>query len=52
MNRLTGYVVPGCVEDGPWMLWETSSVVVAAVVIVASHFVRRILEQAVTLLFS
>ena len=22
---LTGYVVPGCVEDGAWMLWEDSS---------------------------
>ena len=26
---LTGYVVPGCVEDGTWMLWENSSAVVA-----------------------
>ena len=24
---LTGYVVPGCVEDGAWMIWENSSVV-------------------------
>ena len=28
---LTGYDVPGCVEDGAWMLWENSSVVAAAV---------------------
>ena len=28
---LTGYVVPGCVEDGAWMLWGNSSVVVAVV---------------------
>ena len=26
---LTGYVVPWCVEDGTWMLWENSSAVVA-----------------------
>ena len=29
---LTGYVGPGCVEDGAWMLWEKTSVVVAFVV--------------------
>ena len=29
---LTGYVVPGCVEDGTWMLWGNSSVVDVAVV--------------------
>ena len=28
--RLTGYVVPGCVEDGIGMLWENSSVVAVA----------------------
>ena len=22
-----GYVVPGCMEDGAWMIWENSSVV-------------------------
>ena len=26
---LTGYVVPGCVEDGGWMLWGNSSVAAA-----------------------
>ena len=31
----TGYDIPGCVEDGAWMLWENSSVAVAAVAIVA-----------------
>ena len=30
---LTGYVVPGSVEDGAWMLWENSSVVAAAVLV-------------------
>ena len=30
---LKGYVVPGCVEDGTWMLWENSSVVVVGVVV-------------------
>ena len=29
---LTGYVVPGCVEDGTWMLWENSSAAVAVAV--------------------
>ena len=32
---LTGYDIPGCVEDGNWMLWENSSVAVAVVVVVA-----------------
>ena len=26
---LTGYDIPGCVEDGAWMLWENSSAAVA-----------------------
>ena len=29
---LTGYDIPGCVEDGAWMLWENSSAAVAAAV--------------------
>ena len=29
---LTGYVAPGCAEDGAWMLWENSSAAVAVVV--------------------
>ena len=32
---LTGYDIPGCVEDGAWMLWENSSVAAVAVVVVA-----------------
>ena len=32
---LTGYDIPGCVEDGAWMLWENSSVAVVAVAVVA-----------------
>ena len=28
---LTGYVVPGCVEDGAWMAWGNSSAVAVAV---------------------
>ena len=35
---LTGYVVPGCVEDGTWMLWENSFVVVAAVAAVLARY--------------
>ena len=34
---LTGYDIPGCVEDGAWMLWENSSV--AAVAVVVAHLV-------------
>ena len=33
---LTGYVVPGCVEDWAWMLWGNSSVAVVAVVLARS----------------
>ena len=33
---LTGYDIPGCVEDGAWMLWENSSVVVAVVAVVVA----------------
>ena len=29
----TGYVVPGCVEDGAWLLWEHSSVAAAIVAV-------------------
>ena len=32
---LTGYDIPGCVEDGAWMLWGNSSVDVAVVAVVA-----------------
>ena len=30
---LTGYDIPGCVEDGAWMLWGNSSVAVAVAVV-------------------
>ena len=30
---LTGNDIPGCVEDGAWMLWENSSVVAVAVAV-------------------
>ena len=33
---LTGYDIPGCMEDGAWMLWENFSVVAAAAVAVAA----------------
>ena len=39
---LTGYVVPGCVEDGTWMLWENSSVVAVAV---ARSFLDKFSKQ-------
>ena len=26
---LTRYVIPGCLEDGAWMLWENSSAAAA-----------------------
>ena len=29
---LTGYDIPGCMEDGAWMLWENSSAVAVAAV--------------------
>ena len=32
-----GYDVPGCVEDGTWMLWENYSVAFAAV----AHFLLK-----------
>ena len=34
---LTGYDIPGCVEDGAWMLWRNSSVVVVAAVVAVAH---------------
>ena len=43
---LTGYDIPGCVDDGAWMLWENSSVVVvaAAVVAVAHPGLEKLVE--------
>ena len=37
---LTGYVVPWCVVDGAWMLWENSSAAVAVVVIALAEGLR------------
>ena len=34
---LTGYDIPGCVEDGAWMPWKNSSVVAAAVAAAVAH---------------
>ena len=34
---LTGYDIPGCVEDGTWMLRENSSVAIAVVAVVVAH---------------
>ena len=45
---LTGYVVPGCVEDGTWMLWENSSVVVVAAVL-ARSFLDNFSEKSLFL---
>ena len=44
---LTGYVVPGCVEDGTWMLWENSSAVAVAAVAVARSFLDKFLKQII-----
>ena len=41
---LTGYDIPGCMEDGAWMLWRNSSVVAAAVAAVAHPGVEKLLE--------
>ena len=48
---LTGYVVPGCVEDGTWMLWGNSSVVavVAAVVVLARYFLDNFSNKSLFL---
>ena len=33
---LMRYDIPGCVEDGAWMLWENCSVAVAVVAVVVA----------------
>ena len=38
---LTGYDIPGCVEDGAWMLWENSSVVAVAAAVAAAATVAH-----------
>merc|ERR1711966_650927 len=48
---LTGYDIPGCVEDGAWMPWENSSVAAVAAAAVAhpdfenGHFLKFITES-------
>ena len=50
---LTGYVVPGCVEDWTWMLWENSSVVVAvAVAVLARYFLDNFSKKSSFLVIS
>ena len=39
---LTGYDIPGCMEDGAWMPWENSS---AAVVVAAAAVAHPGLEK-------
>ena len=41
---LTGYEIPGCMEDGAWMLWRNSSVVAAAVAAVAHLGLEKLFE--------
>ena len=44
---LTGYVVPGCVEDGTWMLWENSSIVAVVIIaILAQSFLHNFSENS------
>ena len=45
VRDLTGYVVPGCVEDGTWMLWENSSAAVG--VVLARSFLDKFSKQIV-----
>ena len=42
---LTGYDIPGCMEDGAWMLWRNSSVAVVAVVVVVVAVAHPGLEK-------
>ena len=35
---LTGYDIPGCVEDGTWMLWQNSFVAIVAAAVLARSF--------------
>ena len=41
---LTGYDIPGCVEDGAWMLRENSSVAAVAAVVAAHLGFEKLLE--------
>ena len=40
---LTGYDIPGCMEDGAWMPWENSSAAVAAAAVALLDF-EKLLE--------
>ena len=41
---LTGYDIPGCVEDGARMLWENSSVAAVAAAVAAAAVAHPDLE--------
>ena len=38
---LTGYIVPGCVDDEAWMLWGNSAVITVVVVLHPSYEARQ-----------
>ena len=41
---LTGYDIPGCMEDGAWMLWRNSSAAVVAAAAVAHPGLEKLFE--------
>ena len=49
---LARYVVPGCVEDGAWMLWGNSSVAVVAAAVLARYFLDEFSQQSSCLVIS
>ena len=49
---LTGYVVPGCVEDGAWMLWGNSSVVAVVAAVLARSFLYNFSKKSLFLVIS
>ena len=42
---LTGFDIPGCMEDGAWMPWENSSVVAVVAAVVAAAVAHPGLEK-------
>ena len=44
---LTGYVVPGCVEDGPWMRWGNS----CAAVVLARFFFNKFSNKSAFVMY-
>ena len=46
-----GNVVPGCVEDGAWMLWGNYSVAVVASAVLARSFLDNFLNKCASLIF-